>query len=258
MKKLSVILLLLLALVACNNESNETSDKVVNATPKVEDLNKSVDSNKAEIEETVSQEQDSHAGHDHAKEANPNESPYIELDSPYATENDTKVVVYEFFGYTCGHCYNFEPQMTKWAESKPDYVEIIRVPLNFQQGWEVLQQGYLTASSMGIADQTHAKLFEAIHKQRKNFRSIDQLASWYAENSSVSKEEFLSTAQSFIIDSQQRKADKMGYDMKITGTPTIVVNGKYKPTNNLKSREDVLMVMTDLVEKEAKEMGLIK
>ncbi len=259
MKKLSVILVILFFLVACNKDSNDVAENAVTNNPKVESPTSSDTIKETELAE-AKEEDTSHAGHDHdhGQKSNPNDLPYVELSSPYATENANKVVVYEFFGYTCGHCFNFEPQMSKWAESKPDYVEIIRVPLNFQQGWGVLQQGYLTASSMGIADQNHADLFAAIHKERKKFRNIEELAAWYAGKSDVTKEEFLGTAQSFIIDSQQRKADKMGIEMKITGTPTIVVNGKYKPTNTAKSREDVLHVMTELVEKEAKKMGLIK
>jgi thiol:disulfide interchange protein DsbA len=257
MRYFSIILLILLFLVSCNKESNEVTETITSEEPKVESSETIEDTEATEIE-TANEADASHAGHDHAQKANPNDLPYVELDTPYVTENNSKVVVYEFFGYLCGHCYDFEPQMTKWADNKPDYVEVIRVPLNFQQGWGVLQQGYLTASSMGIADENHAKLFAAIHKQRQNFRTIEELAAWYAENSDVSKEEFLSTAQSFIIDSQQRKADKMGHVMKITGTPTIVINGKYKPTNKLKSRGDVLMVMTELVEMEAKTMGLLK
>ena len=83
------------------------------------------------------------------------------------------------------------------------------------------------------------------------------MAQWYADNSDVTKEEFLSTAQSFIIDSNVRKADKMGLLMQVTGTPTIIVNGKYKPNNTSRNREDVLKTMDELVEIEAKEMGII-
>lgn len=259
MKKIIVILFILL-LSACDKDSTESVENKVEAKQTTE-VNKT-ETEKQDKQTAEKEAVDDHHGHNHGPEGGEVKQTleglgYVKLDEPYATENTEKVVVYEFFGYLCGHCNSFEPQMSKWADNKPEYVEIIRVPLNFQQGWDVLQQGYLTASSMGIADETHAKLFAAIHKERKFFRTIEDLASWYADNSKVNKEEFLSTAQSFIIDSQQRKADKMGFIMKITGTPTIVINGKYKPTNNLKSREDVLKVMTILVEKEAKEMGLI-
>jgi thiol:disulfide interchange protein DsbA len=264
MKKI-ITLLFILVLVSCNKESNESDISKVANKPKVETASNGTPRPPTTENEPVANDSiDEHHDHDHNHdsevggiEENIDGLAYVTLETPYPTDNTDKVVVYEFFGYTCGHCYNFEPQMTKWSENKPDYVEIIRVPLNFQQGWGVLQQGYLTASSMGIADDNHAKLFAAIHQERKTFRTIEDLAAWYADHSKVSKEEFLSTAQSFIIDSQQRKADKMGFTMKITGTPTLVINGKHKPTNKLKSREDVLKVMSLLVEKEAKEMGLI-
>jgi len=183
---------------------------------------------------------------------------YTLLEPIYATEVDDKVLVYEFFGYSCPHCFYFEPFLEKWLENKPSYVKFERVPLNFQAGWDVLQQGYLTAQSMGISYYTHKKLFEAIHNDHKRFNSIDELAQWYADVANIDKEAFLSTAESFILDSKQRKADKMGFLMQVKGTPTIVVNGKYRPAKTIRDRDEIMKIVSFLVEKEAKEMGLLK
>ena len=40
---------------------------------------------------------------------------YLVLDNPIKS-NSEKVVVNEFFGYTCPHCNNFEPMLHKWAQ----------------------------------------------------------------------------------------------------------------------------------------------
>jgi len=183
---------------------------------------------------------------------------YDILQLPYATDNTEKVVVYEFFGYTCPHCYHFEPFLNKWLETKPDYVELVRVPLNFHPSWAVFQRAYLTAQVMGVADQAHSKLFEVLHEDHKRFNSIDELAQWYADVVGVNKDEFLSTANSFILDSKLSKADNMGLKMQITGTPTLVINGKYRPSTKIPDKNKVMGIMNFLIEKEAKEMGLIK
>ncbi len=49
---------------------------------------------------------------------------YDVFDNPYATENNEQVVVYEFFGYPCPHCFSFQPYMDKWLENKPDYIRL--------------------------------------------------------------------------------------------------------------------------------------
>jgi len=182
---------------------------------------------------------------------------YDLLKKPYATENTEQVVVYEFFGYTCPHCFYFEPFINKWLETKPQHVKLQRVPLNFQPGWAVLQQAYLTAEVMGIAEKSHTKLFEAIHNEHKRFNSIDELAEWYSQVLAIDKNEFLSTADSFILDSKQRKADKMGFQMQVTGTPTLVVNGKYKISSKIRNRDEVINIMKYLIEEEVKEMRLV-
>lgn len=184
------------------------------------------------------------------------EGDYISLKTPYDTENNNQVVVYEFFGYTCPHCYTFEPYLNKWLENKPDYVKFVRVPMNFQPRWANFQQAYLTAEIMGIADQAHSQMFAAIHKEHKPFRTLDAIAQWYADNTGVDKDAFLSTSDSFILDSKIRKADSMGFKMQITSTPTLVINGKYKAAKR-KNREEIMEILDFLIEKEAKSMGLL-
>ena len=182
---------------------------------------------------------------------------YELLAQAYATENPEKVVIYEFFGYSCPHCFYFEPFMNKWFETKPGYVELKRVPLNFQSGWANLQQAYLTAQTMGIVELSHDKLFDAIHNQHKRFNSIDDLAQWYAQELNIDKNEFLATAESFILDSKLRKADKMGFDMQVTSTPTLIINGKYRISKKIRDRDEIINIMKYLIAQEAVSMKLI-
>lgn len=182
---------------------------------------------------------------------------YELLSKPYPTNNSENVVVYEFFGYTCPHCFHFEPYLNKWLETKADYVSYERVSLNFNPSWSVYQQAYLTAQTMGIDDEAHTKLFEAIHNKHKRFNTIDELAKWYADNYDVDEEAFISTADSFIIDSQQRKADKMGFEMGVTATPALIINGKYKISKKIRDRDEMISIMRFVASLEAKEMGLI-
>lgn len=184
---------------------------------------------------------------------------YTVLDPVYDTDNKEQVVVYEFFGYKCPHCAHFQPYVRPWHEKLPKYVKFVRVPVVFQPGWDILAKAYHTAETMGIAEKTHQAMFDAIHKKHIRFRSIEQIAQWYFENFGVDKEAFLSTANSFMIDSKMRQVNNMMRTMKITSTPTLIINGKYKPNvKALGSNNALLDMATFLVDKEAKAMGLIK
>lgn len=182
---------------------------------------------------------------------------YTELESTFGTDNDKQVIVYEFFGYKCPHCSNFQTYMKPWHNKLPKNVKLVRIPVVFQPGWDILAKAYYTAETMGIIEKTHQPLFDAIHKQRKNFRSIEDLASWFESEFSVDKAAFLSTANSFMIDSKVRQGNNMMVKMKITSTPALVVNGKYKP--NVKAL-GTIPAMLDLVSHlssiEAKSMGI--
>ncbi len=182
---------------------------------------------------------------------------YTELDPVFATESDDQVVVYEFFGYKCPHCSTFQVFMKPWHKKLPKNVKLVRVPVLFQPGWDILAKAYYTAETMGIIEQTHQPMFDAVHKQRKRFSTIEDVADWYAEKFNVDKQAFISTANSFMIDSKVRQSNNMMRKMKITSTPSIVINGKYKPNKKtLKSNSALLDLASFLANKEAESMGL--
>ena len=182
---------------------------------------------------------------------------YTELASAFETDNKDQVVVYEFFGYKCPHCSNFQTYMKPWHKKLPKNIKLVRVPVVFQPGWDILAKAYYTAETMGIIEKTHQPLFDAIHKQRKNFRSIEDLASWFESEFSVDKAAFLSTANSFMIDSKVRQSNNMMRKMQITSTPALVVNGKYKPIPKaLGTIPGMLDLVSHLSKIEAKSMSV--
>jgi len=182
---------------------------------------------------------------------------YDVISPAWETNADDQVIVYEFFGYLCPHCSSFQPYMKKFEDSKADYVKVQRIPVVFQPMWKPYAQAYYTAEAMGIIEQTHEAMFKAIHVHRKQFRTIEEIAQWFADSFQVDKEAFLSTANSFMIDGLVRKSDTMMRAMAITSTPTVVVNGKFKPNaKKVRTRDGLMDVTNFLVAKEAKEMGL--
>lgn len=247
MKYLLIIILSTAVLSSCVNEDNNASKQVIDAKQQIQQTDDHSNSDgHAHSDSTDSTKKTFQLGQD-----------YQQLASIFDTENTEQVVVYEFFSYACTHCYTFEPFMNKWLEAKPDYVKLVRVPLNFNASWANFQKGFLTAKSMGIVEKSHSQLFNAIHKKNIRFNTINQLANWYANETGVDEQEFLSTANSFIIDSNQRQADKMGVLMQVTSTPTLIVNGKYFASKSNHNRDGIMKILDFLIEKEAQSMGLL-
>ena len=175
---------------------------------------------------------------------------YTVINPAWEDPNQDQVVVYEFFGYLCPHCYSFQPYMQKLESQLPENAKLQRVPVVFRAQWKPFAQAYYTIENLGLTEELHTSLFEAIHTHRKPLRTIEDIATWAASAHGVDKDKFLSTAQSFMVDGLIRKGDQMMRAMQIQGTPTLVVNGQYKPDKNaLKTGDRVIDATVHLTEK---------
>jgi thiol:disulfide interchange protein DsbA len=152
---------------------------------------------------------------------------YFSIDNASAVPAD-KVEVIEMFSYLCNHCNTFEPYVNSWLTRKPEYVEFRRLPVVFGRGsWEFYARAFTTAEIMNINDKAHMAMMDRLWKEKKVMRSLDEIADFYVQFG-ADKEKFLSTAQSFAVDGQIRKDQQLVRAYGITGTPSLVVNGKYR------------------------------
>lgn len=174
---------------------------------------------------------------------------YDLLKPAYNLEESDKSTIHEFFSYSCLGCALFEPVMQRIKEKYGDRVEIIRVPAAFYPQWEVTARAYYTAEAMGLLEKSHALMFAAIHQHKKKFRSIIDVADWYKDVLGVDKEQFLATAQSFVVDHRLRQAKKMIAEIGVAKTPTLMINGQYLPKNANLDQTTVLNVVDYLLEK---------
>ncbi len=182
---------------------------------------------------------------------------YQVINPAWDTGTEKEVVVYEFFGYLCPHCASFQPYMHKLESQLPDNAKLVRIPVVFRADWKPYAQAYYTIEAMGLVDKVHEAMFAAIHQHKRQFRTIEEIAVWMASSFGVNKDEFLSTAKSFMVDGQIRKGMQMLQAMGVTSTPTLVTNGKFKPNNKaLKSRDEIIDITAFLINQEAKTMGL--
>lgn len=165
-----------------------------------------------------------------------------------------KIEVAEVFTYECIHCFHFEPQIQDWLQDKPVDVAFVRIPATFNEQWKPSARAYYAADILGVLEQVSMPLFRAIHLERRNLRSEDALASFFAEHG-VDEEEFRKVYDSFAVQTKMQRADQLARRYKVLSTPTIVVNGKYKTDGNMAggSWQALLQVVDHLVEKERAE-----
>jgi thiol:disulfide interchange protein DsbA len=175
---------------------------------------------------------------------------YETIDPQQPTDDPSKVEVIEFFWYGCPHCLRFEPTLKKWAKSKPDYVNYIPQPAAFNATWAKHARAYFTADALGIVDKMHEDFFKAVQIDKIRLDKKDVLEDFFVKHG-VSKEDFNSTFDSFLVDTKTRQAASTAARYGVTGVPAVIVNGKYRISGSTaKSYENMIKVMDFLIKKE--------
>jgi thiol:disulfide interchange protein DsbA len=175
------------------------------------------------------------------------------IDPPVATTApDGKVEVVEFFWYGCPHCYQMEPQLETWLESKPENVSFIRVPAPLNNKWTIHAQFYYAAEILGLTEKLHIPLFEAMHVKKRRLFDKDSLIDFAVEQG-VDKQKFVDALNSFGVYVKVQNAKKLGARYQLDGVPAIGINGKYKTSGSLAGSYDKMFeIVSKLVAEESK------
>lgn len=180
---------------------------------------------------------------------------YHAIGSP-ATMPEDRVEVIEAFAYPCPACRNFHPFISRWEQRQPEFVDFRRLPVGLQQGWDLFARAYYTAEVLGIGEQSHEAVFKALHDERRSIRNFDDIAGLYTDFG-VTTDEFVSTSQSFAVDSRMRRNRTELTRFGVRQTPTMVVQGKWRVIPGAFGSYDEMLATIDyLVEREAEALGL--
>lgn len=178
---------------------------------------------------------------------------YIEISggAPFEPE-DGKIVVEEFFNYACPACADFEPLFSAWKAKLPDDVKVTYIPAAFRQDFEQYARAYYAAEVFGLTQKTHTAVYNGIHRARAlpsegQKPNEEKIAAFYASYG-VSADDFLNTMRGFAVNFKIRRATQYMRQCKVTGTPSLVVNGRYLVKGT--TRADTLRIAEYLIAKE--------
>ena len=161
-----------------------------------------------------------------------------------------KIEVAEFFWYGCGHCYTFEPMVQQWKMGLPEDVEFRGIPAIWRDVMQLPARAHFPAEALGVSETLHPLIFQAMNVDRKRLGSEAEIAALFTANG-VSQEDFDKTFNSFGISSQIRQSMSAAKGAGITGTPALMVEGKYHiSAPKAGGQAEMLKVADYLVEKE--------
>ncbi|HWX80611.1 MAG TPA: thiol:disulfide interchange protein DsbA/DsbL [Steroidobacteraceae bacterium] len=179
-----------------------------------------------------------------------------------------KVEVTEVFSYACPACNIFLPTMHKLKQTLPANAVLDYLPaaFNTSEDWPMFQLAYCTAQVLGIDQQTHDAMFDAVWKGgdlsvidqstrglKSRMPTIEDAAKFYSQRAGVPVEKFIATARSFSVDMKVRTAQDLIMAYRVDRTPTIIVNGKYRLfVESAGGTDQLIELVKFLVAKESK------
>jgi len=180
---------------------------------------------------------------------------YVVLPEPVRPADASRIEVAEVFSFLCPHCYHFEPLLQAWIKKQPADVVLVQTHASFNHNWPIYQRGYYTMLSLGVKDKAQDAVFNTIFLAKKELLTAEAWADFLSLYG-VDKQKTISTFNSFGVNSHIKQAENRVRDFKITGTPTVIVDGRFKITAT--NHEEMLKVSQFLVDKVRAERAAAK
>ena len=176
---------------------------------------------------------------------------YEKIANPVRTADPNKIEVTEIFWYGCPHCYAFEPLISSWEEKLPSDVAFVRSPGMWNATMRVHAQIYYAAEALGVREKMHSIIFNEIHQKQNYLQTADAVKAVFVREG-VSADDFDKAWNSFSVSSAVNRADTRMKAYKVSGVPSMVVNGKYLVSAGgaVTTQADLLKIVDFLVQKE--------
>jgi thiol:disulfide interchange protein DsbA len=142
-----------------------------------------------------------------------------------------KIEVVEVFWYGCGHCYALDPALESWKADKPEFIELVRVPVIWGPAHQQHAKLYYTIQALGRPD-LHAKIFDAIHRGGKPLAAQSDeearaMQMEFLKEHGVSEKNFNAAYDSMPVAANVQHARSLTEQYVVASVPLIIVNGKY-------------------------------
>ena len=180
---------------------------------------------------------------------------YVEIPGGQAwSARPGRIEVAELFGYTCPHCAHFEPLLAQWKQRQGKDVDLALVPAVYGGAWDVWARAFFAASDLGLLPRSHEAVFAAIHRDGRLPRnpSAQELGTFFSSYG-VDGDRFRAAMADPKVDARMDRAREFAIASGAEGTPTLVVNGRYRVT--AASLEDALRITDWLVARERSRAG---
>jgi thiol:disulfide interchange protein DsbA len=158
---------------------------------------------------------------------------YVEIPNGERFDPGTPgIEVAEVFNFICPACARFQPTFAAWKAKLPADVHVAYVPADFNAQWKPYAQAFFAAQALGLDARSHDAIYDAIHLKHSlpgegDPPDAQAVARFYAQYG-ANPTDVYNTMQSFAVAARINRARQFMLDHGVEGTPTIIINGKYR------------------------------
>ncbi|MBF0175314.1 MAG: thiol:disulfide interchange protein DsbA/DsbL [Magnetococcales bacterium] len=150
---------------------------------------------------------------------------YIRIQNPSPIPGN-KPQISEVFNFKCPHCFHLHAVFEVWAEKNRGRFDIHSLPMAFEPQSDRPVRAYFTALFMGKGKEMKNLLFKANFVDSLDIENQDVIA-FLAEEIGLKVDPFKEQMSSFGVVAKVSQAKAQAHAFGITGTPSVVVNGRY-------------------------------
>jgi thiol:disulfide interchange protein DsbA len=152
---------------------------------------------------------------------------FVRLAQPLASASAAgKIEVFEFFLYTCPHCFAFDPALTAWSKTLAPDVVLRRIHVGIGAMHKLHQRLFFALESLGRLADLHEQVFKALQIEKLDLSSEKAITAW-AVSKGVDGAKFTSAFSSFGAQTRLGQSAKLAEAYRAEGVPALGIAGRF-------------------------------
>ncbi|MCV2353650.1 thiol:disulfide interchange protein DsbA/DsbL [Paucibacter sp. B2R-40] len=152
---------------------------------------------------------------------------FVRLAQPLASAGaDGKIEVFEFFLYTCPHCFAFDPALTAWSKSLAPDVQLRRIHVGVGAMHKLHQRLFYALESLGRLGDLHEQVFKALQVEHLDLSSEKAITDW-AVGKGLDGAKFSAAFNSFGAQTRLGQSTKLAEAYRADGVPALGIGGRF-------------------------------
>lgn len=155
-----------------------------------------------------------------------------------------RIEVIDFFWYGCPYCNSLQPALERWISRKPADIVVRRIPAVLRDNWAPHARIYYTLEALGEVERLHQQVYHGYHAEELLMSRPEVMSAWAVRNG-IARERWDTAYNSAAVQRKVEEAAQLTRTYSVTGTPSLVVDGRYLTSGNMAETLDGLIPILD-------------